>query len=36
VVVDLTEMVALNDYEDIQGWISEMDRYCEAIEAMSD
>ena len=36
VVIDLTEMVVLNAYEDVRRWVSEMERYCGSIDAMSD
>jgi len=36
VVIDLTEMVVLNAYEDVQGYLSEIERYCSSVDAMSD
>jgi hypothetical protein len=34
VVIDLTEMVVLREFKDVQRWVAEMDRYCDAIDAM--
>ena len=35
VVVDLSEIILLGKYEFVVRWIAEMDRYCDAVDAMS-
>ena len=36
VVIDLSEIILLGKYEFVVRWIAEMDRYCDAVDAMAD
>lgn len=35
-IEDLAMIMAIGDYPNLVGWISEMERYCSGIEAMRD